>query len=68
MEYTKDDIVRFADKLLEACQARDKSVAITIDYTPLKREYVVTLYSHGNRPEQYAFNPNTGDWIVCYSV
>lgn len=63
-------IKMFEQALQTACRARDKSAQVQVfeTYTtPMTGEYVaVVLYSGGK--EVYAFNPSSGNWIICYEV
>ena len=65
-----DKIQMFQRALEKACKARDSSASVQVFETfttPVTGEYVaVVLYSGGK--EVYAFNPSSGNWIICYEV
>ena len=67
MEEKVVDIQKFADKLLEACRARDASANVSVIKTPFQGEYVAVVQTQTSI-EHYAFNLFTGAWIICYTM
>lgn len=61
------DIQRFADKLLEACKARDPSAEVTVMVTPFYGEHIAIIKTDTGI-EHYSFNTQTGAWIICYNL
>lgn len=65
--YKNVDILAFRDRLEEACKARDSSASVTIKSNPLNGEYLAVVRTDTNQ-EVYAFNPQTGAWVICYQL
>lgn len=66
----EETIKTFAVALEKACQARDKSAKVSLFHTPhtsMTGEYMAAVQTSTGR-ELYAFNPASGNWIICYQL